>query len=114
MSTIPTNRGAMTAGQLIADLTYINYAVNRDASPDITPEQWATIYPRAAELEARYQAERAPLRVVHVAGLGDPVCQKCGAEGLEANGGWIERRGSAYAGPLWWECSRCGHEWGHA
>jgi hypothetical protein len=59
MNRIPTSRGEITLGEVIADLTYINYACNRDAAPQITPEAWARIYPRADELEARYQTEKA-------------------------------------------------------
>lgn len=44
---------------LVQELTFINYAFNRDADENITAEQWALIYPNAAELEARYQAEKA-------------------------------------------------------
>lgn len=44
---------------LVDELTFISYASNRDAAPHITPERWAPHYPNAAELEARYQAERA-------------------------------------------------------
>lgn len=58
--TIPTNRGPMTANAIIADLTYINYAHNRDAAPHITPEGWKKVYgPEVDAMEARYQAERA-------------------------------------------------------
>lgn len=56
---IPTNRGNFTAGGLLDELLYINYAHNRDVSPHVTPEQWAKIYPGADQLEARYQAEHA-------------------------------------------------------
>jgi hypothetical protein len=49
----------LTLNDVIYDLTYINYACNRDAFPDKPVENWARIYPKAAELEARYQAEKA-------------------------------------------------------
>lgn len=62
---IQTNRGALTISQVIADLTYVNYACNRDAAPHVTPEEWARIYPRAAELEARYQAEKVIAKLQH-------------------------------------------------
>lgn len=43
---------------LIDRLTFINYACNRDAAPEITPERWARIYPNVEALEAKYQAEK--------------------------------------------------------
>lgn len=45
--------------KIIEEATYINYATNRDAAPHIAPERWAPHYPNAAEMEARYQAEKA-------------------------------------------------------
>ena len=54
---IPTNHGAKSAAEIVGDLTYINYAFNRQRSPQISPERWALIYPRAAELEEHYQEE---------------------------------------------------------
>lgn len=59
MNAIPTSKGLMTPGAIVDELTYINYAFNRERSPHITPARWAKVYPRAAELEARYQAEKA-------------------------------------------------------
>lgn len=45
---------------IVDQLTYINYACNRDASPHITPEQWAKCgYPNVRAMEAQYQAEKA-------------------------------------------------------
>lgn len=41
------------------DLLYASYAFNRVNRPDITPEKWALVYDNAAELEERYQAEKA-------------------------------------------------------
>ena len=48
---------AMTTAQLVDALTYANYKFNRMRSPEITPEQWAKIYPQAEQLEERYQRE---------------------------------------------------------
>lgn len=56
---IPTDRGLQHIGSIIDELTYVNYACNRDAAPHITPERWAPHYPNATVLEARYQAEKA-------------------------------------------------------
>lgn len=56
---IPTSKGPMDPLGLIDELTYSSYAHNRDVAPHITPASWARVYPKAAELEARYQAERA-------------------------------------------------------
>lgn len=57
--TLPTNKGPMTIDQLVDHLTYVNYACNRDRSPEITAEQWAGIFSNAAAMEVRYQAEKA-------------------------------------------------------
>lgn len=49
--------------KLISELTYINYALNRDAAPGVTPERWKKVYgPEVEAMEARYQAERAILK----------------------------------------------------
>lgn len=50
---------------LIDNLTYINYAYNRERSPDIKPSQWAKIYPNADKLELRFQVELALRGVVN-------------------------------------------------
>ena len=50
--------GTMTPAEVIDHLTYCNYRHNRRLRPDIEPERWALIYPNAAAMEARYQAER--------------------------------------------------------
>lgn len=53
---IPTNRGPMSAGQIVDELTYINYASNRSAG--MTAKQLATLFPvSGAAMEERYQAE---------------------------------------------------------
>lgn len=49
----------MSPEAIVDELTYRNYAHNRALAPHITPQRWARIYPRADELEARYQAEQA-------------------------------------------------------
>ena len=55
---ISTNNGQMTPEDIVDDLTYINYAFNRDISPTITPEQWAKLYgPSTDKMEHRYQQE---------------------------------------------------------
>ena len=46
-----------TITDLIAELTYRNYAHNRRRSPRITPEDWARIYPDAEAMERRFQEE---------------------------------------------------------
>ena len=47
----------MTIHEVIGELTFVNYRFNRERSPDVTPAQWARIYPDAVALEARYQEE---------------------------------------------------------
>jgi hypothetical protein len=48
----------MNFSDLIADLTYTNYALNRAAAPNIIPERWRKVYgPELDSLEAQYQAE---------------------------------------------------------
>ena len=55
---IPTNKGYMTPEDIVGDLTYRSYAYNRDRSPDITPEQWKTVFgPKVDIMERRYQQE---------------------------------------------------------
>lgn len=54
-----TNRGEFSPLGLLSELLYINYAENRDRAPHISAERWVPHYPNAAELEARYQAEKA-------------------------------------------------------
>ena len=47
-----------TTQQLVDELTYANYAHNRQRSPDLTPEQWTKVYSNVYQLEARYQQEQ--------------------------------------------------------
>ena len=48
---------------IVDELTYVNYACNRDAAPHVAPEQWARCgYPNVPAMEARYQAEQAITR----------------------------------------------------
>lgn len=54
--TIPTNRGAMTAEQLCAELTYVSYRHNRGA---MSAGDLARLFAAHEALEARYQAEQA-------------------------------------------------------
>jgi hypothetical protein len=57
---IPTNRGMQTPDDIVSDLTFLNYAYNRDRSPEITPERWAKVYgPNTETMEMRYQREKA-------------------------------------------------------
>jgi hypothetical protein len=43
---------------IIDDLTYRNYAHNRQLAPSVSPERWEKIYgPQAREMEERYAAE---------------------------------------------------------
>jgi hypothetical protein len=44
---------------IVQELTYINYACNRDYAPHVEPERWGRIYGDVREMEARYQAEKA-------------------------------------------------------
>lgn len=44
---------------MVAELTYINYAANRSTFPEHTPKSWEAIYgPDVAWLEERYQQEQ--------------------------------------------------------
>jgi hypothetical protein len=40
-------------------LVYRSYRYQREHAPTITPDQWASCFPRTAQLEARYQREKA-------------------------------------------------------
>ena len=48
---------------VVDQLVYLNYAHNRDLAPEVSPERWARIYPNAAALEARYQADKLIAKV---------------------------------------------------
>lgn len=65
---IPTNLGPMAPREIVDWLTYSNYVHNRRRSPEVTPEQWATIYPNAAAMERTYQAELATTEAINKAG----------------------------------------------
>lgn len=58
METIPTSKGQITLGDVIADLVYVNYACNRDSGS--TPDSWKKVYDSADvdRMEARYQAAK--------------------------------------------------------
>lgn len=46
--------------EVIERLRYLNYAVNRDAAPHITPTSWKKVYgPDVDTFEAQYQTEKA-------------------------------------------------------
>ena len=48
----------ITAGELIGELTYINYKYNRLRSPDISPERWKVVFGNAVdEIETRLTNE---------------------------------------------------------
>jgi len=56
---IPTSEGQMEPDDVVDYLTYINYAFNREITPDVSPERWANIYgPKAEAMERRYQKEK--------------------------------------------------------
>jgi hypothetical protein len=49
----------MNGLQLIDTLTYVNYATNRDAAPDVKVESWKNVYgSRTDAMEAKYQEEK--------------------------------------------------------
>lgn len=48
-------KGIDSPQALLDELTYASYAHNRINSPQVTPSQWAKIYPNVDALEARYQ-----------------------------------------------------------
>lgn len=50
---------AMTPSTLVDELIYSNYRHNRTISPEVTPQEWTSVFPRWEQLEARYQAELA-------------------------------------------------------
>lgn len=45
-----------TYAELIDDATYRCYCYNRKRAPDITPEQWQGLFPKALEYELRKEA----------------------------------------------------------
>lgn len=49
--------------EILDKLTYWSYAHNRRISPEITPEQWATVWPGAPALEAKFQEEENARRI---------------------------------------------------
>ena len=56
--------------RIVDHLTYSCYAHNRAMAPEVTPEQWMGVFgERAADFEARYQAEQE----TKVAGGGSDV-----------------------------------------
>lgn len=42
---------------IVANATYMCYAYNRKRAPDITPQQWRTIFKDTLEYEKKYQEE---------------------------------------------------------
>lgn len=56
-----------TPREIVDELTYRNYAYNREKAPAITPEQWAKVYGDTTTLETRYQEEGYPAHMVEVA-----------------------------------------------
>lgn len=55
--------------EIISDLVYINYAHNRDISPEISPERWSQIYGDTTNMEARYRKEKSEFQTMQ--------CAKC-------------------------------------
>lgn len=56
---MPSPTQQIKSEELIDDLTYFNYAHNRNLSPHITPESWAKVYgQRTPAMEERYQREQ--------------------------------------------------------
>ena len=48
----------MSATDIVDYLTYCNYKHNRLTQPDVTPEQWATVYgPTTLDMETRFQQQ---------------------------------------------------------
>lgn len=45
---------------IIFDITYINYAHNRDLNPDIEAKKWELVYGKklASDMEKQYQKEK--------------------------------------------------------
>ena len=50
----------MGADELVSELTYVSYRVNRDRRPDIAVERWKLVYAPGDvdHMEARYQREK--------------------------------------------------------
>jgi hypothetical protein len=50
----------MSPDQILDDLTYRQYRISRESSPDITPRSWGFVYgPVWEALEERYQRDLA-------------------------------------------------------
>jgi hypothetical protein len=50
----------MSPDKIFDDLTYRQYCISRNSSPDITPRSWGFVYGPAWEsLEERYQRDQA-------------------------------------------------------
>jgi valyl-tRNA synthetase len=60
-----SRRNRRNATKVIDDLTYASYRHQRTISPHITPEQWVTIFPTSALMEARWQEEVAKRKAQH-------------------------------------------------
>ena len=72
------------AEKLFSELTYASYAHQRRISPEVSPERWAKIFPRAQAMEARYQEELSRCQATIVRGSWDAdglPCLKKVAEG---------------------------------
>lgn len=41
----------------VDELTYLSYKANRQRSPHISPQEWASIYQNGEAMEARFQRE---------------------------------------------------------
>ncbi len=52
--------------EIIDFLIYASYRFNRNHSPEISPELWATVFINADKLEALYQKELAELTLADV------------------------------------------------
>ena len=56
MMTITLDHAINHYSEVVDFLTYRCYEYNRLRSPDITPEQWAKIFPNYEKLEQKFQA----------------------------------------------------------
>jgi hypothetical protein len=59
-------------------------------------------------------SDEKTIRVLHIIGpLGEAKCPLCGSL-HEDEGGEVSERGSWDWGPFYWQCGKCGEQWGWA
>lgn len=92
---LETNRGRITASDIVDDLTYRCYAHNRTIFPHVTPEEWVPVFgERTAAMEERFQAERDGLAGDKAATPNSPSPSQ--PYNPDALVGYYEERGGCY------------------